>query len=218
MQEVSSHIRSDQHAAPARYVMRYRRILMASVAAACVAVAVPSCLFDTRDANDPTKVTGACTLESPGKWKVCMTSAVNEQKDANYERTLSPTFLFSPTQADSLDQTFTGTDVYANWDKVRELAVLGTLFSESTRTTVDFGDLTTVINKNTFVRFRSTYTLEVITPNEPNPPVTTIYKGVADIDVRNEGGQWKVTYWNEIETVPGFSTWGFLRGILGLQT
>jgi hypothetical protein len=197
--------------------MRHR-ILMSSLAAACIAVAVPSCLFDTRDAQDPVTGSGACTLESPGKWKVCMTQAVNEQKDANYERTLSPTFLFSPTQADSLDQNFIGTDVYVNWNKDRELAVLGTLFSEATTTTVDFGDLQTIINKSTFVRFRSTYTLEVITPNTPNPPDTTIYKGIADIDVHNEGGQWKVTYWNEIETVPGFSTWGFLRGILGLRT
>jgi len=197
--------------------MRHR-ILMSSVAVACIALAVPSCLFETRDAANPGTGTTACTLESPGKFKVCMTSAVNEQKDANYERTLSATFIFSPTQADSLDQNFTGTDVYANWNKDRELAVLGTLFSESTKTTVDFGDLQTIINKNTFVRFRSSYTLEVITPNDPSPPDTTTYKGVADIDVRNEGGQWKVSYWNEIETVPGFSTWGFLRGILGLRT
>lgn len=197
--------------------MRHR-ILVSCLAAACIALAVPSCLFDTRDADKPSTGGGACTLESPGKWKVCMTSAVNEQQDSNYERTLSPTFIFSPTLADSLDQNFTGTDVYADWNKDRELAVLGTLFSESTKTTVDFGDLQTIINKNTFVRFRSSYTLEVITPNDPSPPDTTTYKGVADIDVRNEGGQWKVTYWNEIETVAGFSTWGFLRGILGLRT
>jgi len=142
---------------------------MSSVAVACIALAVPSCLFETRDAANPGTGTTACTLESPGKFKVCMTSAVNEQKDANYERTLSATFIFSPTPADSLDQNFTGTDVYANWNKDRELAVLGTLFSESTKTTVDFGDLQTIINKNTFVRFRSSYTLEVITPNDPSP-------------------------------------------------
>jgi len=147
-----------------------------------------------------------------------MTSAVNEQKDANYERTLSPNFLFSPTQADSLDGTFTGTDVFVNWNKDRELAVLGTLFSETTKTTADFGDLQIIINKSAFVRFRSAYSLEVITPHTPDPADTTTYKGVAEIDVRNEGGQWKVAFWNEIETVPGFSTWGFLRGIYGLRT
>lgn len=192
-----------------------RQFLMSCAAAACIALAVPSCLFDTRDAQEPSTGGTACTLESPGKWKVCMTDAVNKQNDANYERTLSADFLFSPTTADSLDQNFIGTDVYANWNKDRELAVLATLFSETSQTTVDFGDLQTIINKNTFVRFRSTYTLDVITIN---PADTTTYKGVADIDVRNEGGQWKVTYWNEIETVSGFSTWGFLRGILGLQS
>lgn len=194
------------------------RILISALAVVCIALVVPSCLFETRDAFTPTDPTQACTLESPGRWKICMTGAVNEQKDANYERTLSPNFLFSPTPADSLDGTFTGTDVYVNWNKDRELAVLGTLFSETTKTTVDFGDLQIIINKNTFVRFRSNYALEVITPHTPDPADTTTYKGVAEIDVRNEGGQWKVTFWNEIETVAGFSTWGFLRGIYGLRT
>ena len=194
------------------------RVLISALAVVCIALVVPSCLFETRDAHTPSTTTQSCPLGQPGRWQVCMTSAVNEQKDANYERTLSPTFLFSPTQADSLDGAFTGTDVYVNWNKDRELAVLGTLFSETTKTTVDFGDLQTVINKNTFVRFRSKYTLEVITPQLPAAPDTTVYKGVAEIDVKNEGGQWKVTFWNEIETVPGFSTWGFLRGIYGLRT
>src|SRR3954471_7286313 len=114
MRRVSLHMRSE--------MSHPGRILMCSLAAAFIALAVPSCLFDTRDAHTPVTGTGACTLESPGKWKVCMTSAIDEQKDANYERTLSPNFLFSPTTADSLDQNFIGTDVYVNWNKDRELA------------------------------------------------------------------------------------------------
>lgn len=183
----------------------------------CLLLLVLACDSDERTAQAPEDPPTSCTLEAPNKWAVCMTSAVNEQKDANYERSLSPTFLFSPTQADSLDQSFAGTDVYANWDKNRELTVLNALFSESTKTKVDFGDLTTIINKTTFVRFRSNYTLEVLTPHPFSAPDTTVYKGVAEIDVRNENGQWRVTYWNEIQTVPGFSTWGYLRGIVGLQ-
>lgn len=189
-------------------------IILVGALALLVALAVPSCLFSTRDPQKPGKVTGACTLESPSKWAVCLKAAMDSQQDADYERTLSESFLFSPTTADSLDQNFTGTCVYDKWDKSAELQVVGDLFAQSSKTVVDFGNLQVLINKNTFVRYRSAYTLAVI---KVSPPDTTTYKGVAQIDVRNEGGNWRVTFWNEIETVPGFSTWGFLRGILGLS-
>jgi hypothetical protein len=53
--------------------------------------------------------------------------------------------------------------------------------------------------------------------NTATPTDTTRYVGVAQFDVENEGGNWRLTFWNDIETVDGFSTWGYLRGILGLQ-
>jgi len=200
--------------------MKRPRLLVSVVAlVVTTTLAVPSCLFDTREAHEPAKQTNACTLESPQKAFVCMTDAIANQKDANYERSLSETFIFSPTLTDSLDQNFTGTDVYTNWDKPTELQALGLMFSDAStsnggKTIVDFGSPEALINKNTFVRFKSTYSLTVITSN---PADTTVYKGVAQIDVRNEGGNWRVTFWDEVETVAGFKTWGFLRGILGLR-
>lgn len=191
-----------------------RQAMLVAALALLVVLAVPSCLFSTRDPQKPGSVQGGCTLESPAKWQVCMKSALDSQKDADYERTLSSSFIFSPTTADSLDQNFTGTNVYSNWDKNTELQALNLLFSESAKTVVNFGSVEALINKNTFVRFKSPYTLTVITES---PADTTTYKGVAQIDVRNEGGNWRVTFWNEVETVPGYSTWGFLRGILGLR-
>lgn len=179
-----------------------------------LALAVPSCLFETRDADPPGVVTGGCTLEVPTKPFVCMTGSVASQQDADYERTLSEQFIFSPTLEDSLDQNFDGTDVYTNWDKPTELQALGLLFSDADKTIVDFGSVSSLINKNTFVRFESKYSLTTITTN---PADTTVYKGVAWIDVRNEGGNWRVTYWDERNTVPGFKSWGYLRGILGLR-
>jgi hypothetical protein len=117
----------------------------------------------------------------------------------------------------SLDQNFTGTEVFTLWDKPTELQALGLLFSDAETTTVDFGSTKALINKNTFVRFETNYTLTVITPSPPDSTITTLYKGLAWIDVRNEGGNWRVTFWDERSTVPGFHTWGFLRGILGLR-
>jgi hypothetical protein len=191
-----------------------QRFMIVATLALVAAIAISSCLFDTRDAQEPGVVTGGCTLESPGKAFVCMTGAIASQQDADYERTMSETFLFSPTQEDSLDQNFSGTEVFTLWDKPTELQALGLLFSDADHTSVDFGTTKALINKNTFVRFETNYTLSVITDN---PADTTLYKGQAWIDVRNEGGNWRVTYWDERATVPGFHTWGFLRGILGLR-
>ena len=184
---------------------------------AVTGLTLPSCLFDTRDAQDPGDVSGGCTLETPNRAFICMTQAIADQKDADYERSISENFVFSPTVADSLDQTFAGIDPspYANWDKNTEMTVLGLLFSEAQSTVVDFGSPSRLIDKNTFVRFDVNYTLDVVSGA---PPDTVTYKGNAWIDVRNEGGNWRVTFWDEIETVAGFSTWGYLRGIYKLQT
>lgn len=172
-----------------------------------------SCIFDTRDAKPPIIGGTACTLETPEKAFSCMAGALLKQQDADYERSISESFVFSPTDEDSLDGTFTGTPVYEGWNKDVEVNdVLALLLSDAQSTVVDFGDLTPKINKTTFVRYVVTYSLEVVMAATPTD--TTVYEGIAEIDVRNEGGNWRVTFWNETSTVPGAETWGFLRGIL----
>jgi hypothetical protein len=194
-----------------------RRIALLAVLA--TGVLFTSCLFDTRDAQPPvTGGGGGCTLDSPQKVFVCMTNALTAHQDGDYERSISEDFVFSPTLADSLDQNFTGIDPspYANWGKQTELNVLALMLADNSVTIPDFGTPSLLINKNTFVRYNVTYSLLVI--SNAATPDTTTYKGVAQIDVRNENGNWRVTFWNEVETVAGSSTWGFLRGILKLRT
>ena len=174
-----------------------------------------SCLFDTRSAQPPGNNTGGgCTLGSPDKPFQCMKDAITNLQDADYERSLSDKFIFSPLPEDSLDQAFIGTDVYANWDKQREMDALRLLFSDAQQLAVDFTP-TVLVNKNTFVRYRVPYTLAVVTKAAPTD--TTRYKGVAEMYMQLENGNWRMTYWHEIESVPGYSTWGYLRGILGLR-
>jgi len=177
-------------------------------------MSIAGCLFETRDAQDPSSSGGGCTLDTPEAAFACMTAAISRQQDGDYERSLSETFLFSPTLADSLDQNFIGTGVYDNWNKDKEMGALGLMFSDAQKTTVSFSPAK-LINKNTFVRYSVDYSLDVISAT--TPPDTTVYKGVAQIDVRLENGNWRVTFWNEVETVDGFSTWGYFRGILGLR-
>jgi hypothetical protein len=192
--------------------MKYTMPRIGAIACLAALLMGSSCIFDTRDAKPPGTQTTACTLETPEKAFLCMTGALQKQQDADYERSLSGDFVFSPTQTDSLDQNFTGIPVYDGWTKEVEMDVLGVLFGDAQSTIVDFGTPAPLINKSTFVRYSVSYSLEVVTVAAPTD--TTRYEGVAQIDVRNEGGNWRVTFWNEVETVEGSRTWGYLRGIL----
>src|SRR5262249_40253278 len=153
--------------------------------------------------------------DTPERAFVCMKQALANQQSGDYERSISESFNFSPTPADSLDQAFTGVPVYANWTKDVELQTFNLLLDDTKFTQVNFGTPSTLINKNTFVRWNVSYSLTTVTNAAPTDTVT--YKGVAHIDVKNENGNWRVTFWDEVETVPGFSTWGFLRGTQRLR-
>jgi len=182
-----------------------------------VVLAMSGCLFDTREARPPDPNSGGCgaiSLTTPDDVFEAMTCALESEQDAAYERVLSERFVFSPTQEDSLDQTFAGTAVYANWTKTVEMDVLRLMLSDAQTVAVDFTP-SVLINQTTFVRFRVPYQLVVV--NVATPTDTTRYAGGAQFDVRNEGGNWRLTFWDEIETVPNLSTWGYLKGILRLR-
>jgi hypothetical protein len=191
----------------------HRLVAMLLLALVCTA---PACLFDTRsDEVQPPDLGGnTVTLDDPSKVFVAISESFKAMQDANYERAISDRFIFSPTLQDSLDQNFIATGVYDNWNKPKELAALGLLLGDSQAISVVFNP-STEINQTTFVRFRVGYDLRVV--SRVLPPDTVSYRGVAYFDVRRESGNWRLTYWDEIEGVDGFSSWGYLRGILGLQ-
>jgi len=177
---------------------------------------VPGCLFETREDEVQPPSDSGCSVDltAPEGVFTAITETFGSLQDACYERAVSDRFIFSPAQQDSLDQNFVGTGVFDNWNKQRELAALGLMLSDAQYLHWDFTP-STQINQSTFVRFRVDYDLQVV--NTSAPADTAHYKGAATFDVRKESGIWRITYWDEIEGVPGFSSWGYLRGILGLR-
>ncbi len=200
--------------------MRSRFAWLADVVLACGIVAVMGgCLFDTRDPAPPDDPGGgggcaATPLDVPDAVFVAMRCAIREQTDAAYERVISNSFVFSPTLQDSLDSAFEGTTVYDGWNKDVEMSVLGLMLADAQYLDVAFSP-SREINNSTFVRFRVPYVLTVVDIAAPTDTVR--YAGVAKFDVRNEGGEWRLTFWDEIESVPNASTWGYLKGILRLR-
>jgi hypothetical protein len=154
------------------------------------------------------------SLGVPGSVFEAMTYALESKQAAAYERAISEQFAFSPTEQDSLDQLFVDTSVYDGWTKGVEMDVFGLMLSEAETIDVEFNPAI-LINQTTFVRFRVEYALSVV--NVATPTETTVYAGVAQFDVRNEDGNWRLTFWDEIQNVPNHSTWGYLKGSLRLQ-
>lgn len=191
---------------------------LARIGVVCLlGLALAGCLFDTRDAQPPDTPGGGCgatPLDDPLGIFQAMTCALETKQDAAYERAISSRFVFSPTQQDSLDPTFQGVDVYANWNKTVEMSVLGLMLSDAQTIDVSFNP-SIKHNESTFVRYEVEYRLAVV--NVATPTDTTLYGGIAWFDVRNEGGNWRLTFWDERDTVPNMSTWGYLKGILRLR-
>jgi hypothetical protein len=91
--------------------------------------------------------------------------------------------------------------------------VLGLLIADAQTIVVEFRP-SVQINQNTFVRYSVNYELGVV--DIATPTDTTFYAALAEFDVRLEGGNWLLTFWNEIDSVPDRSTWGY-PGILRLR-
>lgn len=193
-----------------------RTLRMITLLALATALTVPACLFDTRedDVEPPDLGGNTIILDDPLKVFTAINETLKTRQDANYERAISDRFVFSPTLQDSLDQNFIGTGVYDNWNKQREMDVLALLLGDALFLRGEFTP-TEEINTTTFVRFRVSYELDVVSVAAPLDTVS--YQGVAFFDTRLESGNWRLTFWDESEPVTGFSTWGYLRGVLGLQ-
>jgi hypothetical protein len=187
------------------------RLTVFAVAMLTLALAGSGCIFSTRDAEPPDKGAVQISLDDPQDVFVAMREGLEKDAVSSYERAIGDDFIFSPLLDDSLDQNFIGPpSAFEGWNREVELDVTNLLLSEADTVRVDFSP-SPLINDNTFVRFKTTYSIRVVLRADGS---STTYEGVANIDVRRIGGIWQVEYWDEIATVGGASTWGFLRGIL----
>ncbi len=177
-----------------------------------LSISLSSCLFDTREAEPPDD-TGddAVVLDDALAPFEALTRSLESLTDANYERATSQSFVFSPTQQDSMDDDFLGDPVYVGWNKQVEMDVVGLLISDADTIQVDFRP-TPKGGTTVFQRFEVAYTLRVV-----NVAGTTVYEGLANFDHRNEGGNWRLTFWDELNPLSSNPTWGYLRGRLRQQ-
>jgi hypothetical protein len=163
----------------------------------------------SEDEPQPLDPGGAFVPRDPMQAFEAIRDGLASETSDQYIRYFSDDFVFSPTPDDSLRSEFVGTGTFDNWTRSVESSVLVPLFNDARLITTQFAP-SVVVNQNTRVRFQTPYQLEITDESG----TTQQYRGVADIDLKNELGTWRITRWDEIENAVGYESWGYLRGIL----
>jgi hypothetical protein len=190
-----------------------RRLLTAVLPAVVGVVLLAGCnMFEPRAANPPgddqDKIPWVPANDADGIF-ANLTSGIGNLDGVNYERTLADNFDLLPLDQDAIDLP----GAFVDWTKQVEVDVLNLMLSESNEATVTF-QRTRNINQSEYVQFRVEYELRLVAKANG---AESVYKGIAEFDVRRNGGIWELELWREVEKVENQTTWGYLKGTLRLR-
>ena len=172
---------------------------------------VSGCIFDTREADPPADSETAWQVPTvPSRVFINMRTGLEDLTGVNYNRSIQDVFTFVPLPQDANNPTLIGK--FDNWTRDVEVQVVERIVSEASEITVSFDNTTQIFDQNPFANFQGDYTLTIV--SNTIPPDTTTYKGKAQFDMRDGSKGWQLIRWEDIESEPGFATWGFLRGTL----
>jgi hypothetical protein len=170
-------------------------------------------VFEPREAEppfaDPDRIAFRPANSAAGVFPNLQSGVENLASGANYERSLADNFMFLPLDDDAIDPSLPP-GIFDDWSKTVEMNVLKLMIAESSDASVSFSP-TPQINENEFVQFRVTYTLTLTSGADDTE---SLYRGVAEMDVRRISGIWLLERWKDIERVETSITWGYHKGTL----
>jgi len=183
------------------------------IALIAVMVTLSACgIFDTREAESGDGAPSSWQVPTvPNLVFINMQTGLQELDGVNYTRSIADDFTFVPHPDDASDQSFPPGH-YDNWTRQNEVDVVNRLVGESTALTLTWSNQVLIRDENPFADYTADYELEQITLTVP--PDTIVYRGKAQIDMRDGSKGWQVVRWEDIEVVPPDRTWGYLRGLL----
>lgn len=164
------------------------------------------CLFQPREAQAPAgEEAGWVVPDEPSVVFVNMENGLESLKGTNYEKSIASQFVFVPlpSDADQLPGAFDG------WNAQVEKEVTRRIIGDSQSIQVDFLGLTRINNDISFAQFQGSYELTLVSKAAQD---TVVYKGKAQFELREGSRGWEMVRWEEIESVVGYPTWGYLRG------
>lgn len=189
------------HSRSCRYRLGVCVLLLAAVGAGCI--------FSPREAQPPGANSGSSWIvpDGPTKVFVNMTSGLESLTGTNYEKSLAASFTFIPLPSDA--GQFPG--VFDGWNKTKEVEVMNTIIGDAQSLVVEFSNLVRIEGTTSTAQYEGRYNLSIINKIAPD---TLVYKGKAYFDLREGSKGWELTKWEDVESVTGFASWGFLRGTL----
>lgn len=172
-------------------------------------VLATGCLFEPREANNPDSGSTWVKPDLPSKVFANMETGIEDLSGGNYERSIGAAFTVVPLPGDIAQN---GPEAYAGWNAEVELSVLQRMLGSASKIEVEFTGLNPVNEQGDLFQFEASYTLTITPINDPL--ALEIYQGKARFDFLNGSSGYELIKWEDLETVPGFPTWGYLRGIL----
>jgi len=168
------------------------------------------CLFQPREAEDPTQVTGPIWVPPQylGNALGNMKRSLESKVLTNYERSFSETGLLM--ELDPSDLSDLGENPFDPWSKTQEGARMTGILNGTTATlgvtwTVgDSLDESSSVRYYRDLRYRLTFT---------KGGISVVYSGLADLYFTDDGtGSWYITRWVDKRDGTANRTWGWLRG------
>lgn len=174
--------------------------------------ALSGCLFEPRSAEPPdTEKTAWVVPNLPRNVLTNMDNGLEDLTGVNYKLSIQDGFTFVPLPEDLGNPTLPG--AFDDWTADVEKQTIDRLVADSQEITVLFTNIVQVYDQTPFAYFNVDYSLMTI----DNAADTSFYKAKAEFRMQDGSKGWQLIYWEDIERVTGFATWGFLRGTLRLQ-
>jgi len=185
-----------------------KRIVLFLLTCLVVGLLTSGCLFEPRDAQQPGDAgTSWIAPDFPHKVFSNLETGLEELTGSNYERSIGAAFVFIPLPGDEAQFS---EPVFEGWNRSEEVSVVQKLLAGASEIEVKFAPPTTIIDESDFTQYETIYNLKVTSSSDPSQ--TDTYKGKARFDMRLGGKGYELVKWEDIETMSGFPTWGYLRG------
>ena len=167
------------------------------------------CIFDTRNPEPPGGAGSTWVVPNlPTQVFTNMRNGLEDLSGVNYKRSIQDIFTFVPLPEDLSNPTLIG--AFDNWTADVEKEVIDKLLADASNIDVSFNNIEQTLDRTPFAYFHVDYSLRWIDTSSD----TTFYKAKAEFRMQDGSKGWQLIYWQDIERVSGFASWGFLRGTL----
>ena len=187
-----------------------KRFIAYAVMIGMIAMSAPGCLFDPREAEDPSGEDDTCWIppNSPTDVFSNLNCGFESAGNSSYERSLDPDFSFKPVIG------YDGPGNFENWDFEQEMDFVTKVKGDyQGERTIRFGDEEGKFDKSDVATNIATYWGEYrITLYRGDGSDPDIYAGKAEFQVVRGTKGWVLKKWDDYDIVGSYPVSANIRG------